>query len=85
MISHSPEQNHQYNPDENEILTWEDSFAIAQYLRANHPEVNLEDVSIDKIFLWSIELPNFNDDPELVNDSILMAIYQEWLEEVFSA
>jgi len=84
MISPSPEQIGQNDPSENDTLTWEDSYEIAHYLRVNHSEVNIEDVSIDQIFLWTMELPGFKDDPELVNDSILMSIYQEWLEEVFS-
>jgi FeS assembly protein IscX len=34
------------------------------------------------IFRWTLEIPEFEDDPELANDSILSAIYQEWFEEV---
>jgi FeS assembly protein IscX len=30
-----------------------------------------------------IALPNFSDDPGLVNDEILSAIYQEWFEEAY--
>ena len=34
------------------------------------------------IFHWTLDLPGFVDDPELANDAILAAIYQEWYEEV---
>jgi FeS assembly protein IscX len=34
------------------------------------------------IYHWTLELPGFDDDPELANDGILEAIYQEWYEEV---
>lgn len=34
------------------------------------------------IFHWTMALPEFDDDPELANDGILNAIYQEWFEEV---
>ncbi len=48
----------------------------------SNPEINLEDVSLMMIFDWTLELPGFEDDPELANDAILAAIYQEWFEEV---
>ena len=66
-------------------LTWEDSYAIALALQANHPDTNLEEVSLSAIYHWTLELPNFEDDRELANDAILSAIYQEWFEEVISS
>ena len=66
-------------------LTWEDSYAIALALQIRHPDVNLEEVSLGTIYLWTVELPNFQDDRELANDAILSAIYQDWLEEVISS
>ena len=63
-------------------MTWEDSFAIAQELSKSQPDINLEDVSLMMIYHWTLELPGFEDEPELANDSILAAIYQEWYEEV---
>ena len=62
-------------------LTWDDSYAIAQALNQRHPDVGIESVSLGMIYRWTIELPNFDDDIELANDSILSAIFQEWLEE----
>ena len=64
------------------MLTWEDSFAIALALREEHPNVDLEDVSLDMIYRWTLELPDFTDDRELANDAILQAIFREWFEEV---
>lgn len=63
-------------------LTWDDSYAIALALMRRHPQMPLEQVSLEMIYSWTIELPNFNDDLTLVNDSILMAIFREWFEEV---
>lgn len=63
-------------------LTWEDSFAIAQALTEAHPGVNLEEVSLMTIYDWTLALPQFDDDPQLANDGILAAIFQEWFEEV---
>lgn len=65
-------------------LDWESSYAIALALHSRFPQVNLEEVSLEMIYRWTIALPEFEDDPHLVNDEILMAIYQEWFEEVFS-
>ena len=62
-------------------LTWSDSYAIACRLIQLHPNINLENVSLGMIYQWTVELPEFSDDKELANDSILSAIYQEWLEE----
>jgi FeS assembly protein IscX len=67
-----------------EPLTWEDSYAIALELIRRHPRVQLEDVSLEMVYRWTIELPNFADEKQLVNDSILSAIFQEWFEEVSS-
>jgi FeS assembly protein IscX len=63
------------------VLTWDDSYAIALALREQHPQINLESVSLEMIYRWTVALPDFDDDPALVNDGILMAIVQEWLEE----
>lgn len=62
-------------------LTWDDSYAIARALDKEHPDVLIESVSLGMIYRWTIELPSFADDKELANDSILSAIFQEWLEE----
>lgn len=67
---------------ENNTITWEDSYAIAQSLSRLNPDINLEDVSLMMIYEWTLALPGFDDDPEIVNDGILEAIYQEWFEEV---
>ena len=63
------------------MLTWEDSYAIALALREKFPDVDLEEVSLDMIYRWTLALPDFEDDRELANDAILLAIYQEWFEE----
>ena len=63
-------------------LTWEDSYAITQALVEAHPGVNLEQVSLMNIYNWTLALPQFDDDPQLAHDGILVAIFQEWFEEV---
>lgn len=64
-----------------EMLNWEASYAIALALHVGHPGVDLEDVSLEMLLRWTLALPNFNDDPELANEEILLDIYKIWLEE----
>jgi FeS assembly protein IscX len=64
-----------------ESLNWESVYAIALALKKAHPEMSLENVSLQMIFNWTVALPAFEDDPALANDDILAAIYQEWFEE----
>jgi FeS assembly protein IscX len=63
-------------------LSWENPYAIALALAHTHPIVELEDVSLNMILEWTLALPEFDDDPQMVNDDILTAIFQEWFEEV---
>lgn len=65
-------------------LNWDSSYAIALALQSHFPKVNLEEVSLEMIYRWTIALPEFEDDPHLANDDILLAIYQEWFEEVYT-
>jgi FeS assembly protein IscX len=62
-------------------LTWEATYAIALELRRLHPDINMEEVSLQQIYDWTVQLPGFEDDLALANDDILHAIYQEWFEE----
>ena len=63
-------------------LTWDDTYAIVRALIARYPDVDLEQVSLDMVYCWTVSLPAFDDESQLVNDDILAAIYQEWFEEV---
>ena len=62
-------------------LNWESTYAIALALRRKFPDVNIEEVTLRQILDWTLQLPEFEDDPALVNDDILYAIYQDWFEE----
>jgi len=64
-----------------EPLVWDASYAIAKALQTNHPEADLEEVSLQMIYRWTLSLPEFDDEPELANEEVLMAIYKDWLEE----
>jgi len=62
-------------------LTWESTYAIALELKRQHRDANIENVTLQQILNWTLALPEFEDDPSLVNDDILYAIYQDWFEE----
>jgi FeS assembly protein IscX len=66
---------------ETEDLYWDSSYAIARRLRAAHPDVDLGVVTLNMLYNWVVALPDFRDDPQLANDELLNAIYQEWYEE----
>ena len=63
-------------------LYWDGSYEIAKHLIAVHPDVDLKSVTLQQILEWATALPEFADDPALVNDDLLTAIYQEWFEEI---
>ncbi len=61
---------------------WDSIYEIALALKARYPQETLEDVSLQMIYDWVIALPEFEDDLELANEEILLAIFQEWYEEL---
>jgi len=65
------------------MYTWEDTYAVARLLQERYPNTNLEDVSLDTIYRWTLQLPEFSNAPELANEEILCAIFHEWFEEVY--
>ncbi len=67
-----------------EELYWDGPYAIARRLSAAQPEADLSQVTLNMLYNWVVALPEFKDDPELATDELLQAIYQEWLEEIYS-
>lgn len=65
-----------------QALYWDAIFEIVMALKTQYPQENLENISLGKIYEMTVALANFEDDPELANDEILTAIYQEWFEEI---
>ncbi len=61
-------------------LNWDSVYEVALELRRLHPDVDLQSVTLQQIYQWSVSLPEFHDDAELCNDEILASIYQEWYE-----
>ncbi len=65
-----------------EPLTWEATYAIVDALQERYPLQDLAEVSLEQIYHWVLALPDFDDDPALANDEILMDIYREWLDRL---
>jgi FeS assembly protein IscX len=63
-------------------LHWEASYEIVLSLMNAHPEVDLDEVGIHQLYQWILVLPDFSDDPLLVNDGLLNDILREWYEEI---
>lgn len=63
-------------------MNWEATYAIALELKRKYKNVNIEEVTLGQIYNWTLQLPDFEDDPQLANDDILRAIYQDWYEEL---
>ena len=65
-------------------LDWNSSFAIAKALRRKYSSVEIDDISLEMIYRWTLELPDFEDDPALATYEMLAAIYQEWYEAIIT-
>lgn len=63
-------------------LHWDSTYALALALIAAHPEADVEQMSLETVYRWVLELPEFDDDPALGDEAILLSILQEWYEEV---
>ena len=62
-------------------LYWDSAYEIVLELMKRYPDVDVEAVSLEELNRWIVNLPNFADDPVLVNDGILKDILREWYEE----
>jgi len=65
----------------NASLNWDAIYEIVLALISQYPQVDLEEVTLGQLYEWTLALPGFEDDAELANDDILLAIFQEWYEE----
>lgn len=62
-------------------LYWDATYAIATALLQRYPEVRPDSVGLHELALMVETLPNFVDDPALVNERILLDIQITWYEE----
>ena len=62
-------------------LYWESSYEIVLSLMETFPELDVETVGVEQLYQMVIALPDFADDPQMVNDEILEQLLREWYEE----
>jgi FeS assembly protein IscX len=63
-------------------LYWESSYEIVLCLKEAYPDTDVETLGLEQLYRYIVTLPNFADDPALVNEGILNEILREWYEEV---
>ena len=62
-------------------LDWDSTYEIVLSLMQRHPTIELDDMGLAELNRMILDLPDFADDPELVNDGILRGILRDWYEE----
>ena len=62
-------------------LRWTDVQDIAIELEERHPDVDNVNLRFTDLHRWVMELPDFDDDPNLSNEKILEAIQAAWIAE----
>ena len=62
-------------------LDWDSTYEIVLSLMQRHPTIELDDMGLAELNRLILDLPDFADDPELVNDGILRGILRDWYEE----
>lgn len=63
-------------------LYWDSTYDIILALMEAFPDAVLEDLGLDELSQRIVNLPDFADDPALVNDAILRDILRDWYEEI---
>ena len=62
-------------------LHWDASYEIVLALMETYPDADLDQLGINELNERILQLPDFDDDPALVNDAILRQILRDWYEE----
>jgi FeS assembly protein IscX len=62
------------------VLKWDQAEEIAEVLAENHPGIDPLDVRFTDLRQWVIDLDEFDDDPDVSNESRLEAIQMAWQE-----
>ncbi len=60
---------------------WDADYAIILGLMERYPKADVESIGIEQLHQMIVELPEFEDDPDLATDAILERILWEWYEE----
>lgn len=62
-------------------LYWDADYEIVLALMRDYPDADLDNIGLQELNKRIVQLPDFADDPALVNDAILRQILRDWYEE----
>ncbi len=64
------------------MLKWVDTLDIAIELSEKHPEIDPQWINFVDLRKLVVELEDFDDMPDKVNEKILESIQQNWIKEI---
>ena len=64
------------------MLKWVDTLDIAIELSENHPDIDPQWINFVDLRKLVVELEDFDDMPDKVNEKILESIQQNWIKEI---
>tara|TARA_B100001989_G_scaffold174633_1_gene126210 strand:+ start:1286 stop:1483 length:198 start_codon:yes stop_codon:yes gene_type:complete len=64
------------------MLKWVDTLDIAIELSEKHPDIDPQWINFVDLRKLVIELEDFDDIPDKVNEKILESIQQNWIKEI---
>lgn len=64
------------------MLKWVDTLDIAIELSEKHPDIDPQWINFVDLRKLVIELQDFDDVPDKVNEKILESIQQNWIKEI---
>ena len=64
------------------MLKWVDTLDIAIELSEKHPDIDPQWINFVDLRKLVIELQDFDDEPDKVNEKILESIQQNWIKEI---
>lgn len=64
------------------MLKWVDTLDIAIELSEKHPDIDPQWINFVDLRKLVVELQNFDDVPDKVNEKILESIQQNWIKEI---
>ena len=64
------------------MLKWVDTLDIAIELSEKHPDIDPQCINFVDLRKLVVELQDFDDEPDKVNEKILESIQQNWIKEI---
>ena len=64
------------------MLKWVDTLDIAIELSEKHPDIDPQWINFVDLRRLVVELEDFDDSPDRVNEKILESIQQNWIKEI---